>query len=64
MCNILTALIKEDIYYSLICCGLFLEEQKGCSRGTRGSGGLQYIYILAHPQGNQNEEEKCSHGID
>ena len=46
--NILTAQIEEEIYYSLTCHGLFLEEQKGCCKGSRGTGELLYMdqYIL------------------
>ena len=43
MWKILTAQIREEIYYSLISCGLFLEAQKGCHKGTRGTGYLLYI---------------------
>ena len=38
MWKILTAEIKEDIYYTL-----FLKEQKGCHKVTRGTGDLLYI---------------------
>ena len=41
--KILTAQIKVEIYYSLVCHGLFLEEQKECHNGTRGTGDLLYI---------------------
>ena len=41
--KILIALIKEEIYNSLVCPGLFPKEQKGCRTGTRGTNGLQYI---------------------
>ena len=34
MWKILKALISEEIYNSLVYCRLFLEEQKGCHRGT------------------------------
>ena len=34
---------QERIYYSLISCGLFPEDQKGCRKGTRGIGDLPYI---------------------
>ena len=34
MWKILTAQIREEIYYPLTSCGLFPEEQKGCRRGT------------------------------
>ena len=43
MWKILTAQIKEEIYYSLECRELFPEEQKGCRKGTRGTDYLLYI---------------------
>ena len=39
--KILTAQIREEILYSVICHGLNPEEQKGC---YKGSGDLRYIY--------------------
>ena len=41
--KILTAQIREDVYYSLISCGLFSDEQKGCRKGSRGTAELLYI---------------------
>ena len=35
--------IWEKIYYSLINCGRFPQEQKGCRKGTRGIEELLYI---------------------
>ena len=43
MWKILTAQIREDIYYMPISRGLFPEEQKGCRKGSRSTGGLLYI---------------------
>ena len=43
MWKILTAHIREDIYYSLKSRGLFLEEQKGWLHRSRGAGELLYI---------------------
>ena len=43
MWKILTAQIREKVYYLLICRGLFTEEQKRCRKGTRGIEELQYI---------------------
>ena len=43
MWKILTALIRENIYYSLISCGILPDEQKGCRKRTRGTGELLYI---------------------
>ena len=37
MWKILTAQIREEIYYSLISRGLFPNEQKGCRKGSRGT---------------------------
>ena len=44
MWKIQTPEIKEEIYYSLEYCGLFLEEQIGYCNGTRGPGDLPYTY--------------------
>ena len=41
--KILTAQIREEIYYSLTNHGLFLKEQKGCRKGSRGTAELLYI---------------------
>ena len=38
--NILTAQIKEEIYYSLECRRLFPEGQKGYHKGTKGTDDL------------------------
>ncbi len=43
MWKILTAQIREEIYYSLISRGIFLDEQKGCCKRTRGTEELLYI---------------------
>ena len=43
MWNISNAKIREEIYYSLIGHGLYIEEQKGCHKGTREIGNLPYI---------------------
>ena len=43
MWNILTTQIKGEIYLSLVSGGLFPEKQRGCYRGTRGTGDLLYI---------------------
>ena len=40
MWKILTAQIREEIYDSLTSHGLFPEEQKGCCKGSRGTGEL------------------------
>ena len=41
--KILTAQIREKIYYSLTSRGLFPDEQKGCCKGSRGRAELLYI---------------------
>ena len=43
MWKILTAQLREDIYYSLTNSGLFLDKQKGCCKGFRGTAELLYI---------------------
>ena len=43
MWKILTAQIREEIYYSLTSRELFPEEQKGCCKGSRGTAELLYI---------------------
>ena len=43
MWKILTAQIREEIYYSLTSCGLFPEEQKGCCKWSRGTAELLYM---------------------
>ena len=41
--KIVTAQIREEIYFSLTSLGVFLEEQKGCRKRHRGTGELLYI---------------------
>ena len=43
MWKILTAQIREEIYYSLTSRGMFPEEQKGCCKGSIGTAELLYI---------------------
>ena len=43
MWKILMVQIREKIYYSLISCGIFPEEQKGCRRVTKDTVELLYI---------------------
>ena len=52
--KILKAQIREEIYYSLECCGLFPEEQKGRYKETRETGDLLYTdqHILKERQKN------------
>ena len=43
MWKLLTAQIREDIYYLLTSRGLFSDEQKGCCKGSRGTTELLCI---------------------
>ena len=43
MWKILTAQIREEIYFSLTSHGLFPEEQKGCRKGSIRAGEMLYI---------------------
>ena len=43
MWKILTAHVREEIYYSLTSRRLFPDEQKGCHKGSRGTAELLYI---------------------
>ena len=61
MWKILTTYIREEIYYSPECRGLFLQEQKKYKR-TKGTDDL--LYRLAHLRRDQNQGEKCSHCMD
>ena len=47
MWKILTAQIREEIYYSLISRGIFPGEQKGCCKRTRGTE--EQLYLDQHP---------------
>ena len=61
MWKILKAQIREKIYYSLISRRIFHDEQKACSRETRGKRKLLNFdkHIL-----NKNETDKSSYGLD
>ena len=56
MWKILTAQIREKIYYSLTSHGLFLNEQKGCRKGSRGTAEL--LYINQHIQNESKTRQK------
>ena len=43
MWKLLTAQIREKIYYSVTSRGLFSNEQKECRKGSRGTAELLYI---------------------
>ena len=47
MWKILTAQFREEIYYSLIRCRLFPEEQKECYKGTRGDALSPLQFVIA-----------------
>ena len=56
MWKILTAQIREEIYYSLTSRGLFPEEQKGCRKGSRGT--TELLYIDQHILNESNTRRK------
>ena len=56
MCKILTAQIREKIYYSLTSRGLFPDERKGCRKGSRGTAEL--LYIDEHIQNESKTRRK------
>ena len=56
MWKILTAQIREEIYYLLTSRGLFPGEQKGCGKGSRGSEEL--LYIDQHILNKSNTRQK------
>ena len=53
--KILTAQIREEIFYSLTSHGLFPDEQKWCHKGSRGTPELLYIdqYIVKESKTRQ-----------
>ena len=57
MWKILPAKINEEISYSLTTSKLFLEEQKVCWKGSRGTKST-------HPKWEQDQTEKSSYGQD
>ena len=62
MWKTLTSQIREDISYSLVCSGLFQEEQERCYMGTRGTGDT--VHWSAHRVREQSKAEICSHDMD
>ena len=56
MWKILTAQVREAIYYSLTSRALFSEEQKGCCKGSRGTAEL--LYIDQHILNESNTRQK------
>ena len=61
MWKILTTQIREEIYYLLSSCGLFSEEQKGCSKGSRGT--TELLYIDQHILNERKTRQKFSYGL-
>ena len=59
MWKILTAEIREKIYYSLTSRGLFPDKQKGCRKGSSRIT----IHRSTHPKWEQDKTEKSSYGL-
>ena len=57
--KILTAQIREEIYYSLINHGLFSEELKGHHKGTKGNR-KSIMHWFTNPHGGQNETKNVA----
>ena len=64
MYKIPTGQIKEKIYYWLECRGLFLEEQKGCRRGSIETGDLLYIDQFITKESKTRRENVTTAWID
>ena len=64
MWKILTAHIRVSIYYSVISCGLFNEEQKGCYMETRGTGELLYIDLHFNNESKTRRTNEAMARID
>ena len=64
MWKILTAQIKEDIYYSLRSRGLFPKKRKGCRKGSRGTAELLYIDQHILNEGKTRQENLAMTWID
>ena len=63
MWKILTAQIREKIYYSLTSRGLFPDEQKGLRKGSRGT--TELLYINQHfLNETKDKTEKPCYGLD
>ena len=61
MWKILTVKIREEIYFSLTNRRLFPEEQKGCRKGSRGTGEL--LYSTSSTKARQDKTEKSGYGL-
>ena len=64
MWKILTAQIREEIYYSLTSHGLFPDEQKGCCKGSRGTSELLYIDQLILDESKTKQKNLAMAWID
>ena len=62
MWKILTAQIRKETYYSLICRGIFPEEQKGYRKGTRRTGEL--LYMDQRILNERKTRQKFCRGVD
>ena len=62
--KMLTVQIREEIYFSLTSRGLFLEEQKGCWKGSRGTGELFYINQLTLNKSKTRQKNLAMAWID
>ena len=56
MWKLLTAQIREEIYYSLTRRGLFPDERKGCRKGARGT--VEFLYIDQHILNESKNRQK------
>ena len=65
MWKISTAQTREEIYYSLISCGLFPDEHKGCRKWSRGIAELLYIdqHILNESKYRRKNLDRLQKGI-
>ena len=64
MWKILTAHIREEIYYSLISYGIFTDEQKGSSKRTRCTEELLYIDQHIHNESKTRQKNLAMAWID
>ena len=62
--RVLTTQIREEIYYSLESCNLFLEEQKVWYKGILETNGLFYTDEHIQKEEKTRKKKKCNHGID
>ena len=63
MWKMLTVLLREEIYYSLVCLELFPENRKNAAREQEEQ--LNYfLYRSPNPQGSKSKAEKRKHDMD